>query len=66
MKHRSVFETDVLVYKFQLSSYPYYFEPFLKARHSVYNYCRSQLGGVPQRFGMICLVMYSQPIFIFI
>ena len=36
----------LLVYKFLLSGYPKYFEPFLKPRHSVYRMRRSQSDGV--------------------
>ena len=37
---------SLLVYKFLHSGYPKYFIPFLKARHSVYNTCKSQADGV--------------------
>ena len=35
-KHLSVVKTALLVYKFLHSGYPKYFEPFIKARHSVH------------------------------
>ena len=44
--HRSVFKTALLVYKFLHSGHPKYFEPFLKARQSVYRTRRSQSEGV--------------------
>ena len=42
----SIFKTAVLVCKFLHSGNPKYFEPFVIARHSAYNTCRSQLDGM--------------------
>ena len=39
---RPVVKTALLVYKFQYSGYPKYFEPFPKPRHSVCKTYRSQ------------------------
>ena len=44
--HRSIFKVALLVYKFQHSGHPKYFEPFLKPRHSMYRTRRSQSQGV--------------------
>ena len=46
IKHLSVFKTALLVYKYLHSGYPKYFEPFLKARHSVHRTRRGQSDGM--------------------
>ena len=46
IKYRSIFKTAMLVYKFQHSGNPKYFEPFLIPRHSAYNTRRSQSDGI--------------------
>ena len=46
VKHRSVFKTALLVYKFLQSGCCKYLEPFLKPIYSVYKTCRSQSDGV--------------------
>ena len=66
------------MYKLLHKGYPKYFVPFLKPRHSVYSTCKSQTDGVFLEvphfapsvnksskhfgFGMICLMMYVQPL----
>ena len=46
IKHHYVFKTALLVYKFLHSSYPKYFETFLKPRHRVYRIRKSQSDGI--------------------
>ena len=55
IKHHSVFNTALLVYKFLQSSFPKFFEPFLKPRHSVCKTRRRQSDGMLLEVPTLCI-----------